>query len=161
MKKPIPSARIIAPDAYPQMVARAAAASFARRLRSSESAAKGAQAVTAKMAGLRTAIHDYVAALETAGRAGDHGAVLHAAHEIRGFAENAGLAAAGRIADGLGRYLGELQRSGAEADAAIVDLHIGAITRAAHAKDEATRMGEEVASELAALVARRLKDIKD
>ena len=43
-------------------------------------------------------------------------------------------------------------------DTAIVALHVAAIARAARAEDDDVKMGEMVAAELAALVARRLAD---
>ena len=45
--------------------------------------------------------------------------------------------------------------------AELVALHLEAIGRAAHAEDEATRLGEEVANELAALVDKKLAEIND
>ena len=51
---------------------------------------------------------DYVDELETA--PGDMTLVFEKAHEIRGFAETAGLVATGRIADGLCRYIDEMER---------------------------------------------------
>ncbi len=96
--------------------------------------------------------------LEQAGR--DLDKISDKAHEIRGFAETAGLSATGRIADGLCRYFDESEQLGVGPDTAIVSLHVAAIARAAHAEDEVTRMSEVVAKELAALVDRKLTEIK-
>ena len=78
------------------------------------------------------------------------------AHEIRGFAENAGMITTGRIAEILCRYMDDMVRLAKPWDATIVVLHTSAIARAARAEEDDVRMGEVVAAELAALVARRL-----
>jgi hypothetical protein len=77
-------------------------------------------------------------------------------HEIRGFAETAGLVTTGRIADILCRYMDDMERVGKPLDSHIVTLHVAAIARAARAEDDDAAMGDVVAAELAALVARRL-----
>jgi len=151
-------ADFIAPDAYPQMVSRSAAAKMAQALRSPDAIAKGARVIQQSGPTLRTGVHDYVRALEQA--AGDPALVFEKAHEIRGFAETAGLRATGRIADGLCRYLEETAKLGVVADAAVVALHVSAIVRAAHAKDEASRMSDVVAGELSALAAHKLAEAK-
>ena len=54
---------------------------------------------------------------ELEGAIGNHEVTSDKAHEIRGFAETAGLRATGRIADGLCRYFEEMRKFGAEPDA--------------------------------------------
>ena len=155
MKK---KAQIIPPDLYPQMVSRRDAAKLSRILRSGETLARGANVIQEAGAHLREGVRDYVRELEDA--IGDHEISFDKAHEIRGFAETAGLKATGRIADGLCRYLEEMAKLDAEPDTAVVTLHISAIVRAAHAEDEASRMSEVVAKELAALVGHKLSEAK-
>jgi hypothetical protein len=82
------------------------------------------------------------------------------AHEIRGFAETAGLVTTGRISEILCRYMDDMERIGKPLDATIVTLHVAAIARAARAEDDSVRNGQAVASELAALVARRLSEVE-
>ena len=151
-------ADFIAPDAYPQMVSRSAAAKMAQALRSPDAIANGARVIQQSGDILRMGVHDYVRALEQA--MGNPALVFEKAHEIRGFAETAGLRATGRIADGLCRYLDESTKLGMAADAAVVALHVSAIVRAAYAKDEASRMSDVVAGELSALAARKLAEAK-
>ena len=52
-------------------------------------------------------------------------------------------------------------RAGAQPEQSVVALHLDAIARAAHAEDEATRLGDTVANELAALVDKKLSEIND
>lgn len=151
-------ADFIAPDAYPQPVSRSEAVKISRALKSSDALERGARVIQQSSPLLRMGVHDYVRALEQA--AGDLAAVFDKAHEIRGFAETAGLRATGRIADGLCRYLDESTKLGMAADAAVVALHVSAIVRAAHAKDEASRMSDVVARELSALAAHKLAEAK-
>jgi HPt (histidine-containing phosphotransfer) domain-containing protein len=151
-------AQIIPPEAYPQLVNKSDAASVARALRSPAIVERGARVIEEQGESLHTAVHDLVDDLEKAGR--EHELVLRAAHEIRGLAGTAGLAAAGRIADGLCRYFDESEQLGVGPDMTIVRLHIGAIARAARAEDEVSQMSEVVAKELAALVNHKLTEIK-
>ena len=72
----------------------------------------------------------------------------------------AGLAATGRIAEGLCRYLDQMDEIRVAAEVSVTMLHVSAIARAARAEDEATRMSEVVAAELAALVNRKLTEAK-
>jgi hypothetical protein len=155
MKK---KAHIIPPDRYPQMVSKSAAAEISRSLKAPKALAQAKRVIESAGAGLREGVRDYVRELEEA--IGDHEITFDKAHEIRGFAETAGLKATGRIADGLCRYFEELAVLGAKPDGAIVALHISAIVRAAHAEDEASRMSEVVAKELAALVDHKLSETR-
>jgi hypothetical protein len=148
--------RIIAPDGYPQPVSRSDAARISRALRSADMLERGARAIAQAGDALRLGVEDYVRALEQA--AGDPARAFDKAHEIRGFAETAGLRATGRIADGLCRYIEETSKRGVAPDPAVVALHVSAIVRAANAKDEAGRMSDVVARELAALAAHKLAE---
>ena len=154
----MPKPQVIPPDAYPQMVSKAEAAKMSRALRSSEAAVKGSQVIQAASQDLRDGVRNYVRELEEA--IGNYEITSDKAHEIRGFAETAGLTATGRIADGLCRYFEEMDKFGAKPDGAVTALHVSAIVRAAHAEDEASRMSDVVAKELAALVNHKLAETK-
>jgi hypothetical protein len=123
-----------------------------------ETAAKAQAAMEAAMPAMRAAILQYVEEMEQA--RGDSARLFAAAHEIRGFAETAGMITTGRIAEVLCRYMDDLQRLGEPTDATIVALHVAAISRAARAEDDSVRTGQAVAAELAALVARRLSEVE-
>jgi|SRR5580704_205502 HPt (histidine-containing phosphotransfer) domain-containing protein len=157
MSKPKPG-MMIPPDAYPQMVARGEAAAISRMLKSPETVVRGSRVIGASMQGLRGAVRDYVTELEQAGD--DLDRISEKAHEIKGFAETAGLTATGRIAEGLCRYFDESEQLGVGPDMGVVRLHIGAIARAARAEDEVSQMSDVVAKELAALVNHKLMEIK-
>jgi hypothetical protein len=148
------AAQITPPDAYPQMLGQQESQRALKVLASQRTAVLAARAMHAAIAPMRAAIMDYVAALEAAGTdmAGVHATV----HEIRGFAETAGLVTTGRIADILCRYMDDMERVGKPLDAHIVTLHVAAIARAARTEDGDAAMGDVVAAELAALVSRRL-----
>jgi hypothetical protein len=148
------NAQLIAPDAYPQMIGKQGAAHALQALRSARTAAKAQAAVEAAIPPMRAAILQYVDEMEQAGD--DMAAVFEKAHEIRGFAATAGLATTGRIAEILYRYRDDMERMGRPLDMTIVTLHVSAIARAARAEEDDAHMGEVVAGELAALVARRL-----
>jgi hypothetical protein len=148
--------QIIPPDSYPQMVSKSEAAKISRALRSQEAIQHGNRVVEEASQALREGVRDYVRALETV--IGDHRQTYEKAHEIRGFAATAGLAATGRIADGLCGYFDEVEKLGAEPDKNVVALHVSAIARAAYAEDEAIRMGNKVAKELATLVQHKLAE---
>ena len=151
-------ARFIPPEAYPQMVSRSDAAKMSRVLRSGDTVTRGAKAIQNAGQTLREAVRDYVRELEEA--IGNYEITLDKAHEIRSFAETAGLRATGRIADGLCRYFEEMRKLGAAPDVAVIALHVSAIVRAANAEDEASRMSDVVARELAALVSHKLAETK-
>jgi hypothetical protein len=148
--------QIIAPDAYPQMLSKQNAARASETLRSAQTALKAQAAVAAQVPAMHAAILEYADELERA--RGDMTLVFEKAHEIRGFAETAGLVTTGRIADILCRYMDDMERIRKPADAMIVALNVAAIVRAARTEDGDVAMGEKVAAELAALVARRLAD---
>ena len=152
-------ARIIPPEAYPQMVSRSDAAKMSRALRSGDTVTRGAKAIQNAGQALREAVRDYVRELEEA--IGNYEITADKAHEIRGFAETAGLRATGRIADGLCRYFEEMRKLGAPPDTAVIALHVSAIVRAANAEDEASRMSDVVAKELASLVSHKLAETRN
>jgi hypothetical protein len=155
--KPAPKeAQFIAPDNYPQMMGRQDAARALGTLRSAQTAAKAQAAMQACVAPMRAAILQYVDEMEQV--ATDNAKVFAKVHEIRGFAETAGLVNTGRISDILCRYMDDMERIGKPVDSTIVALHVSAIARAARAEDEDVRMGDAVVHELAALVARRLAE---
>ena len=154
-----PMAQIIAADVYPQMVSRQNAARAMQTLRSAQVAANAQAAMDAQVPAMRAAILEYVDEMENA--QGDMTKIFETAHEIRGFAESAGLVTTGRIADILCRYMDDMERIKKPVDLTLVALNVSAIARAARAaraKDGDVAMGDAVAAELAALVARRLTD---
>jgi len=148
----------IPPGAYP-VLSGAAADRLLANLRDPKVAASAARIIAEKAEDMRAAVLGHITRLEAAARAADREALFLEAHEIRGLAGNAGLIATGRIANGLCRYLDALARADMRPDASLLALHLDAIARAAHAEDEATRLGETVASELAQLVAKKLAEI--
>lgn len=147
-------AEMISPDAYPQMLSRQDAARAMQSLRSAQTMVKAQAAMEAAVLPMKTAILQYVGELEEAGS--DMRLIFDKVHEIRGFAETAGLVTTGRIAEILCRYMDDMERLGKAADGQLVALHVSAIARAARAEDDDVRLGEVVAAELAALVARKL-----
>ena len=149
--------QLIGPDSYPQMLSRQAAARAMQILRSTQTAAKAQEAMQAAVPPMRAAILQYVDELEAAGA--DMDRVFEKAHEIRGFAQTAGLVTTGRIAEILARYMDDMIRIDKPADKTVVALHVAAIARAARAEEDDVEMGEVVAAELAALVTRRLAEV--
>ena len=53
-----------------------------------------------------------------------------------------------------------MRKFGGQPEPAVIALHVSAIVRAANAEDEASRMSDVVAKELAALVAHKLAETK-
>ena len=154
-KKRRVAAQFIEPEAYPQILSKPAAARALLTLRSAETAAKAQVAMEAAIPPMRAAILGYVEEMETA--AHDMKKLFAIVHEIRGFAETAGMITTGRIAEILCRYMDDMERAEKPLDATIVALHASAIARA---EDDDVRMGEKVAAELASLVARRLAEFR-
>ena len=150
------SCETIGADAYPAVMRRVDAQAFVKWMKSEECHSRAARVIAGRKSELCEAVRQAVARLDSAARAGDMDAVYAEAHEIRGVAHTGGLPASGRIADGLCLYLDAVARADLPVDGGIVGLHVGAIARAAHAEDEATRLGSEVADELSALVKRKL-----
>jgi hypothetical protein len=151
-----PKVQMIPPDAYPQMVSRAHAALLARTLRSNVTAVTASRVIEDSGDVLRAAVKAYVEELEQAGM--DFELISDKAHEIRGFAETAGMLSTGRIADGLCRYFDNAYQLGVAPDPAVVSLHISAITRAARDPSAVTQMSDVVARELAVLAGRKLAE---
>jgi hypothetical protein len=149
-------AEVIPPTAYPQMVSKAQAQLMARTLRSAVTAVTANRVIEDSAEGLREAVRAYVEELEKAGM--DYELVSEKAHEIRGFAETAGMLSTGRIADGLCRYFDDAHQSGVPLDHAVVALHISAIGRTARDTDALSHMNDVVAKELAGLAARKLAE---
>ena len=148
----------IPPGAYPVFGA-ADAAQLMSALRNPTIAANVARVIESKADEMRAAALAHIDRLNAAAQLADIGAIFEQAHEIRGLAGNAGLAATGRIANGLCRYLDAVGRAKLDAERSLVTLHLEAIARAAHAEDEATRLGDTVANELANLVEKKLAEI--
>jgi hypothetical protein len=151
-----PNAQMIPPDAYPQMVSKAQAAAMSRTLTSHVTAVTATRVIEESGEGLRDAVRHYAEELEGAGT--NLELVLDKAHEIRGFAETAGMLATGRIADGLCRYFDDAEQSGIVPDAAVVALHVSAIGRTARDTCTVSQMNDVVAKELALLAGRKLAE---
>ena len=148
---------LIQPDAYPQMLNKQNAVRALQTLQSQHVALKARTALKSYEPMLRDAIMDFVESLQEAGT--DAALIFAAVHEIRNFAENAKMVTTGKIAEILARYMDEMDRAKKPADPVIVALHVAAIARAAQADDNGEVLGETVATELKALVARRLAEI--
>ncbi len=149
-------AQLIAPDAYPQMMSKAQGAQLAQTLRSAVTGVKAARILEDSAETLREALLGYVAEMEAAG--GDQAVISDKAHEIKGFADTAGLPATARIAEGLCHYLERCAEMAVPADAAVIALHVSAIGRASRDADQGGQTGEAVARGLAALAARKLAE---
>lgn len=150
--------KLIPPHAYPQLVEQSEAARVVATLRSPAAIARGIQAIKEIAHDLRQAVRHDVRALEQA--FGDRQATSEHAHEIRGLAQSAELPVAGRIADGLCRYLEEVDKLAALPDEAVIALHVSAILRAAYVEQESSAMSDTVADELAMLVGHKLQELK-
>ncbi len=155
-QKPKIKPHMIPADAYPQMVSKTAAAAMASKLRSHITAANGSRIIADRAGSLQDAVRAYVEQLENAGL--DFDLVSEKAHEIRGFAETAGMFSTGRIADGLCRYFDDVEQAGLMPDTAVVCLHISAIGRAARDPNAASQMSDTVARELAVLAGHKLAE---
>ncbi|MDE2182375.1 MAG: hypothetical protein KGJ78_05085 [Alphaproteobacteria bacterium] len=154
------AATMIQPGAYPVMSS-AAAMGLMRALRDPETSLAAARVIADHAAELRTAVLAHIDRVEEVAQILDPAAIYEQAHEIRGLAGNAGLAATGRISNVLCRYLDAVMRAGKAPQRGVVALHLEAIARAAHAEDEATRLGDAVANELSQLVDRKLAEINE
>ncbi len=151
-------AEVIPPSAYPQMVSKAQAVLMARTLRSQVTAVTASRVIEDSGEILRDAVRAYVEELEQAGM--NFELVSEKAHEIRGFAETAGMLSAGRIADGLCRYFDDADKAGVPADAAVVALHVSAVGRTARDPDALSHMNDVVARELSALAGKKLAEAR-
>ena len=159
-KAPKKPAMTIPPSAYPQL-AMTEAMRLLRALRDPKVAHEAACIIADKADDLRHVVLTHVDRIEKAALDFDVAAMFEQAHEIRGLAGNAGLSATGRIANVLCTYLDATRRMDVVPERTLVALHLESIARAAHAEDEATRLGDTVANELAALVERKLAEIGD
>jgi len=156
---PLPGKSVsVQPGAYPVFTSTAAMA-LLRALRDPAVAAEATQVIADSADEFRAEVLNYIDRVDAAARAEDFESIYDHAHEIRGLAGNAGLAATARIANGLCRYLDALARAARRPEGHVIALHLEAIARAAHAEDEATRLGDAVASELAQLVDKKLAEI--
>lgn len=149
---------IIDADSYPPLMRKNQGAA-ARMLRDPETIERGEQTIQGQRTVLQGAVWHLADDLEQAGA--DFARVGQSAHEIRNLAQNAGWAGAGRIADGLCRYLEDIEQLGLGPDTEIVLLHVSAVLRAIRNPNESEAMSETVAQELAGLVDRRIGEIKE
>jgi len=156
-----PVAEIVPAENYKPLLPKDRQNAALASLRSSATLAKASRVIAQRTAQLRAAVLGMIAQMETAARGGDWPAAFAAAHEVRGLAGTAGLSATGRIANGFCHYLDAIQRLGAAPDTAVVGLHIDAVVRSARTEDETARHGDTVAAELAALVARKLAELRN
>lgn len=150
---------MIAANDYPAMLKGTDAANFLRKLTSYETAQRATRIIELRRDTLCDAVLSYIARMEQAAAVADIPGIFAQAHEIRGLAKTAGLEAAGRIADGLYKYIEAASSLGATAEPAIIALHVDAISRASVAQGEALKLGNRVAVELGALVAHKLGTI--
>jgi len=150
----------IQPGAYP-VFPLSVAMTLMSALRDPDVAAEASRVICDSTDDIRSEVLLYIDRVEAAARADDFAGIYDQAHEIRGLAGNAGLAATARIANGLCRYLDALARAKRTPEGMVVALHLDAISRAARAEDEATRLGDTVANELAQLVEKKLAEIND
>jgi hypothetical protein len=151
-------AQMISPDSYPQMVSKAQAARMSRTLRSHVTAVTATRALEDSGELLREGVRAYVEELEGAGA--NLELVSDKAHEIRGFAETAGMFSTGRIADGLCHYFDDCELIGIAPDTAVMALYVSAIGRSARDPDTLTQMSDVVAKELAVLANRKLDEAR-
>ncbi len=156
-----PDKKIIPAADYPALLPPARRAQALRLLRSNEMLDKANRVILMKKAELRGAVMEHVERIEAAARAKDWTLVFEMAHEIRGLAATAGLAATGQIANGLCRYLDTLNLLAAAPDVTVTSLHLDAIVRSARTEDDAARYGATVADQLESLVERKLGAIKE
>ncbi len=150
----------VEPGKYP-VFSGAVAMRLGKALRDQDVAAQAEQALAATAGGMRECVLEHLAKVEAAVRADDLAQVFQESHEIRGLAGNAGLSATGRIANCLCRYLDGFTQAGRPPGRPLIRLHLEAMSRAATAEDEATRLGDTVVTELAALVDKKLAEINE
>src|ERR1700744_1512227 len=150
------NATLIGTSEYPALLTGDDASKFLKKLGAPETAQRAARMIELRRDELCDAVLDYIRQLESAAATSDLSDIFGQAHEIRGLAATAGMGAAGRIADGLCRYLEASKDQKSPADLAVVALHVDAIVRASSSAEEAQKFGGRVAVELGALVARKL-----
>lgn len=147
MADPIP------PESYPQPMNRREAARAAAALRRPALVARAEQSLKAQAAPMRVAVQNYVEALAEAN--GNVQLISDLVHEIRGLATTAGLPVTGRICESLLQHMEQEDSRGK-----IMALHVEAIVRAASSEPEKASVSEEVATNLAVLVARQRQALK-
>ncbi len=160
MSKSNPNVEIVAADKYPELLPKARRKQAMNLLKSSETLAKASRLIQTKTAGLRRAVLGLIEQMEEAAREQDLAAVFATAHEIRGLAATAGLAATGRISNGLCNYFDATGRLGVAPDLTVVKLHLDAVVRSAKTEDDTARHGEAVVQQLSTLVTRKLAEVK-
>lgn len=160
MPVPVAAAEIVPAGSYPALLSPARRRQAMNILRSHATLARANRAVAMRCAELRDAVLDLVDRLRQAALIADWRNVYDVTHEIRCLAATAGLPATGRIANGLCTYLDCVARFALSPDPEIAQLHLGAILRSVRTEDDAARHGDAVAQELAALVSRKLGEIK-
>jgi hypothetical protein len=159
MSKVNPDVEVVPADKYPELLPKSHRKQAINLLKSGETLAKAARIIQEKTAELRRAVLNLIEQMIEAAQDQDWATVFATVHEIRGLAATAGLAATGRIANGLCHYFDALSRFSLEPDLTVVQLHLDAIARSARTEDDAARHGEAVVEQLATLVARKLADI--
>src|SRR6202012_4499848 len=115
---------LIAVDEYPAMLTATGAAQFLTKLASPETAQRAARMIELRRNELCDAVLEYIRQLEGAAATADLPDIFGQAHEIRGLAATAGMEAAGRIADGLCRYLEAYREQKSDVDPAGIALHV-------------------------------------
>ncbi len=150
----------VQPGVYPIMPV-AAAMQLSRALRDKGVVQEATPVLADTSESIKTSVLDNIERMENAARADNFPGVYHESHEIRGLAGNGGLAAAARIANELCRYLDAFFEQHRDPEKHVVRLHMGAISHAARATDDATRLGDTVAKELAQLVDKKLAEINE
>ncbi len=161
MRKNGSNVEMVPVDEIPPLLSKARSRQAMNLLKSSATLAKASRILAMKADEMRGAVLALVEQVEDEARGGDWPAVYATTHEIRGLAGSAGLAATGRIANGLCRYLDAMAELKMAPDAAVATLHLGAIVRSARTEHDAARHGDAVAQELSLLVARKLAEIKE
>jgi HPt (histidine-containing phosphotransfer) domain-containing protein len=158
---PLPGKSVsVQPGAYP-VFPTAIAMALMQAVRDPRVTAEATLVMAESAVNIRAEVLRTIDRVETAARAEDFSGIYDHAHEIRGLAGNAGLTATARIANGLCRYLDAMTRAERKPEGTVIALHLDAVSRAAHAEDEATRLGDAVANELSQLVDKKLAEIND
>ena len=141
------AAEFIPPGGYPALPG-----ALSQQLRDPAVTAAVERVLTDYVAALADAVRAIIGRLEPAAALPQ---LYENAHEIRGLAGNAGLAATARIASGLCRYLDTVVGA---PEPPVLQLHIAALARTA--SDGDNFFGAAVAHELAELVSKKLAEIK-
>ncbi len=148
----------VQPGVYPVFSSNVAMR-LGKALRDKEVSAVAENALADTADGMRECVLEHLVKVEAAVHANDVPVIFMESHEIRGLAGNAGLSATGRIANCLCRYIDGFSQAGLEPERPVIRLHLEAMARAAHAKDEATRLGDTVVAGMSQLVDKKLAEI--